>query len=220
MKGDFTMFRFVRVSVFGLATCLLSGSAFAADSGQRTFAQITVEPAVDSSTGNTIYVLTPEKAQVPAKPNDATVAPLFLTLYPLSSSVSADDFNCLPTNCDHVNVLPFHFAGYDPLPGTNKACVDFNGGQECALVKGHDHLVSIASTGGDPNRTCHVQLVVFTSKAFSDGAINNRIKTESQVQALLANNDVMIVDTPIMLHCSIASEQTYDRATPVVIQFP
>src|SRR5437899_9633799 len=99
MKGDFTMFRFVRVSVFGLAACFCSASTFAADSGQRTFAQITVEPAVDSSTGNTIYVLTPDNARVPAKPNDASVAPLYLTLYPLSSTVSADDFNCLPTNC-------------------------------------------------------------------------------------------------------------------------
>src|SRR5438445_1926183 len=96
-------------TLLSLAACLTSSTAFAADSGQRTFAQITVEPAVDSSTGNTIYVLTPDNARVPAKPNDASVAPLYLTLYPLSSSVSAGDLNCLPTNCEHVNVLPFHF---------------------------------------------------------------------------------------------------------------
>src|SRR5438105_13994840 len=121
------MFRFFRMPVLAFAAGLSLMSAFGADSGQRTFAQITVEPAVDSSTGNTIYVLTPDNAQVPAKPNDASVAPLYLPLYPLSSTISAADFNCLPTNCAHVNVLPFQFAGYDALPGSNKACVHLNG---------------------------------------------------------------------------------------------
>jgi hypothetical protein len=56
-------------------------------------------------------------------------APLYLPLYPFSSTVVADDLNCQPTNCDHVNVLPFPSAAYDARPGTDPACVDFNGWQ-------------------------------------------------------------------------------------------
>ncbi len=195
-------------------------AATAADSGQRTFAQVEVEPAIDSTTGNTVYLLTPLKAPFPSKANQKATAPLYLPLYPLSSTVSASDLNCQPTNCDHANVLPFQFSGYDPLPGSSQACVDFNGGQDCALVKGHDHLVGIASTGGDFNVAWSVKLVVFTSKGFGDGAINTRITTLDQINALVANKDVVILDTPITFNCSSTSEQTYVKGTPVVIPFP
>lgn len=203
-----------------VAAFFSASEAFAADSGQRVFAQIVVEPAVDSTTGNTIYVLSPEKAPVPTNVNAGAMAPLFLPLYPLSSTVSAFDLNCLPTNCDHVNVLPFHFAGYDAIPGSSDACRHFNGGQDCSLVKGHDHLIGIPRTGGDSNRICNVQLVVFTQKAFDDGAINTRVKTVDQVNALVANQEAMVVITPISLNCSIVAERTYELGTPVVVAFP
>jgi hypothetical protein len=220
------MFRNHRISSFAaasvglVASLFLANAAVASDSGQRTFAQVVVEPAVDMSTGSTIYLLTPNKAASPSKVNVAATSPLYLTLYPLSSTVSAFDLNCQPNNCEHVNVLPFHFSGYDALPASSPICVDFNGGQECALVKGHDHLVAAASTGGDFHAACNVQLVAFTSKAFGDGAINTRIKTLDQLNALVASNDVMIVKTPITVHCSIASERTYELGTPVVIPIP
>jgi hypothetical protein len=98
--------------------------------------------------------------------------------------------------------------------------VDFNGGQDCSLVKGHDHLVGVPSTGGDFNVAWHVVLVVFTSKAFQDGAINTRIKTLDQIKALVANNEAITVDTPVTFNCSITSERTYELGTPVVIPFP
>jgi len=220
------MFRHQRISSFAAASvalaallCLTS-AAIAADSGQRTFAQATVEPAVDTATGDTVYLLTPNKAASPSKANDAAVSPLYLTLYPLASTVSAFDLNCQPNNCEHVNVLPFHFSGYDALPATSAICEQFNGGQECSLVKGHDHLVAAASTGGDFHATCHVQLVVFTSRAFGNGAINTRIKTLNELNALVASNDIMIVDTPFKVHCSIVSQRTYELGAPVVIPIP
>ncbi len=95
-------------------------AATAADSGQRTFAQVEVEPAIDSSTGNTVYLLTPLKSPFPSKANQKATAPLYLPLYPLSSTVSASDLNCQPTNCDHANVLPFQFSGYDPRSGERR----------------------------------------------------------------------------------------------------
>jgi len=218
------MFRSRRFPFFAAALVVLvactcgTSKAIASESGQRNFAQVSVEPAIDSSTGNGIYLLTPIKAPFPSKANTVATAPLYLPLYPLSSTVPTSDLNCQPTNCDHVNVLPFHFSGYNALPGTDQACVDFNGGQECSLVKGHDHLVGVAPTG-DFNVAWHVKLVVFTSKAFGDGAINTRITTVGQIDALVASKDVMVTDTPITFNCSITSEQTYERGTPVVIPF-
>ena len=87
--------------------CVTTSKAFASDSGQRNFAQVSVEPAVDSSTGDGIYLLTPIKAPFPSKANKVATAPLYIVLYPVTSTVPAFDLNCQPTNCDHVNVLPF-----------------------------------------------------------------------------------------------------------------
>ena len=53
-------------------------NAYAQESGQRTFAQVSVEPAIDYSTGNTIYLLTPVKAPFPSKANPVATAPLYL----------------------------------------------------------------------------------------------------------------------------------------------
>lgn len=213
-------FPFLAAVLVVAATCLyVTGQAIASESGQRNFAQVSVEPAVDSFNGSAVYLLTPIKSPFPSKANTVATAPLYLPLYPLSSTVPASDLNCQPTNCDHANVLPFHFAGYDALPGTAPACVDFNGGQDCALVKGHDHLVGVPPTG-DFNVAWHVMLVVFTTKAFGDGAINTRITTLDQLNNLKTSGDVIVLDTPVTFNCSITSEQTYERGTPVVIPFP
>ena len=173
-----------------------TANANAQESGQRTFAQVSVEPAIDYSTGNTIYLLTPIKAPFPSKANPIATAPLYLPLYPLSSTVVASELNCQPGNCDHANVLPFADAGfYGALPGTDPACTDFNGGQPCSLVKGHDHLVGKASTHGDFNVAWTVKPVIFTHKAFEDGMINVRITTLTQLMAEVASQDVVIAPT-------------------------
>ena len=204
-----------------LIACLCgTGKAVISESGQRNFAQASVEPAFDDSTGNTVYLLTPINAPFPSKANPKAVSPLYIPMYPVTSTVSASDLNCQPTNCDHLNVLPFHFSGYTALPGSNQACVDFNGGEDCSLVKGHDHLVGVPRSGGDFNVAWHVELVVFTSKAFADGKINTRITTDSQIDELVASHDAVIVDTPITFNCQITAERTYDLGTPVVIPFP
>ena len=119
-------------------------TAFSQESGQRTFAQVSVEPALDTATGNTVYLLTPNKAPFPSKANPVATAPLYLPLYPVTSTVPADELNCQPTNCDHVNVLPFPSADYGVLLGTDWRCVDFNGGNTCSPVEGHDHLLGVA----------------------------------------------------------------------------
>jgi hypothetical protein len=119
-----------------------------------------------------------------------------------------------------LNVLPFPDSDYGALSGSDQACTDFNGGSPCSPVKGHDHLVGVASTGGNFNQAWHVELVIFSPAAFVDGSINTRITTLSQLQALEQSGDVFIVDTPITFSCSVTSKETYERGTPVVIPYP
>jgi hypothetical protein len=214
-------FPYLAIALVGSVVYLsAANNALCQDSGQRTFGQASVEPAVDSSNGSTVYLLTPDKAPFPSKANPVATAPLYLPLYPLSSTVPAGELNCQPTNCDHVNVLPFPSTAYGALPGTAQACVDFNGGKPCSLVKGHDHLVGVPSTHGDFNVAWHVKLVVFTPTAFVDGKINTRITTLSQINALVASQDAVILDTPVTFNCSITSARTYEMGTPKVIPFP
>lgn len=198
----------------------LTARAGAADSGQRIFGQSDVEPAINDATGGSIYLLTPLKSPFPSKSSPAASAPMYIPMYPVSSAVSATGLNCQPTNCDHLNVLPFPQVDYGVLPGSATACADFNGGSPCSPVEGHDHLVGIASTGGDFNVAWHVKLVVFTPAAFADGKINTRITALSQIQALVKSGDVFIADTPITFNCSSTSEKTYELGTPVAIAFP
>jgi hypothetical protein len=212
---------FIALAIAALSALLvLPTNALASESGQRTFGHASVEPAFDDSTGGTVYLLTPINAPFPTKNNTRADAPLYLVVYPLTSAISANDLNCQPTNCDHANVLPFPNSDYGALPATDKACVDFNGGKPCSSVKGHDHLVGIASTGGDFNVAWHVKLVFFTHDGFTSGKINTRITTLNQLQTLANNGDVVISDTPITFHCSKTSAQTYDNGTPVVIPYP
>lgn len=210
--------------LMGAAAFLCAGTMHAQSSmpqsGQVTLGNSTIEPAFDDTTGGVTYLLTPKGAPFPAKANAAAVAPLYLVVYPLDSSVDASTLNCQPTNCDHVNVLPFPDPDYGAMPGDSTVCTDFNGGAPCSIVKGHDHLVGIANTAGDWNVAWAVKLVFFTHPAFTDGTINHRVTTLAQIQALQKAGEVVIADTPIVFNCSKVSGKTYDLGIPTVINFP
>jgi hypothetical protein len=211
----------VAVILFVAATGLtLSGEAQTVNSGERVFGKVTIEPFLDDSNGNEVYMLETQKTPSPSRSNIRAAAPLYAVVYPVSSTVPEYELNCQVTNCDHLNVLPFPDTDYGLLPGSDQACTDFNAGNPCSPVKGHDHLVGVASTGGDFNVAWHVELVLFTQHAFIDSQINTRITTLSQLQALVNSGDAFIVDTPITFNCSVVSEQTYDLGSPVVIPYP
>jgi len=205
--------------VVAAAIPYVSSKAAVIDSGQRSYGNSEVEPAFNDSNGNVIYLLTPLKNPFPSKANSKGTAPLYLVLYPLNSAVPASDLNCQPTNCDHSNVLPFADTDYGALPGADHACLDFNSGNPCSPVEGHDHLVGVAPTG-DFNQAWQVMLVVFTHAAFLDGKINTRITTLSQIQALQKSGDAIVVDSGIAFNCSVTPETTYELGTPVVIPYP
>ncbi|HUX43658.1 MAG TPA: hypothetical protein VMV57_02810 [Terracidiphilus sp.] len=212
----------LRAAVLSVAAALLGAPMAAlAQSGEVALGQSTVEPAFDNANGNLIYLLTPDKSPFPSTANQQhAAAPLYMVAYPTSSTIDASTLNCQPTNCSHLEVLPFPAPGYAALPGSNQACIDFNGSQPCAQLKGHDHLVGIASTGGDFNVDWLVELVVFTQKGFSDGAINNRVTTLAQIQALESQNDVMVIDTGLYFTCSKVSSSPYYRGTPLQVVYP
>jgi hypothetical protein len=164
-------------------------------SGQRAFGQVTVEPAVDLATGNEIFLLTPDHVPMPSNAAQRAHAPLYLVLYPTASTIDADTLNCQPVNCDHVQTFVY------PL-------------------KGHDHLVGVAHTGGDFNVAWDVVLVAFTPQGFGDGAINNRILTLAQLNAALAAGDVLTIGPVTSFNCSITSPATYLKGTPLTFNVP
>lgn len=210
----------VASSVMAAAFLCAPSNAQVLPSGQRANGQYEVEPAFNYSTGNGVYLLTPLKVPLPSHANPRATAPFYEILYPQSSAIPGSELNCQPTNCDHGNVLPFPDSDYGALLGSDQACTDFNGGAPCSALKGHDHLVGIASSGADFNVAWHVWLVVFTHAAFVDGAINTRVITLNQLKALVANGDAYYVDTGFAFNCSVTSERTYEIGTPVAIQYP
>jgi hypothetical protein len=205
------MFRSAVRSILALlALVLLSGPAWC-QSGQTAFGQASVEPAVDYASGNTIFLLTPVKVQIPSKANPRATAPLYLVAYPAGSTVNPSVLNCQPHNCDHVNVLPFPAPGY---PNGGSECVAWGlpaGG--CSLLIGHDHLVGVPHTG-DFNVAWSVVLVVFTQAGIDAGMANNRVLTLVDMAHLIARGYAFEAATPIVFNCSVVSPTVYYRGTP------
>jgi hypothetical protein len=180
----------------GLLVCL-TGSAngqITWYSGQRAFGQLVIEPAVDSATGNEIFLLTPDKGPFPSKAAQRAHAPMYLVLYPDTSTIDANSLNCQPTNCDHLQTFAY-------------------------TLKGHDHLVGVRPTG-DFNVAWDVILVAFTDQGFQDGAINTRILTLDQLNAVLAAGDATTIGPVTTFNCSITSAVTYLKGIPLSFTVP
>ena len=160
-------------------------------SGQRSFGNVSVEPAVNMADGSQIFLLTPKGAKTNANPR--AHAPLYLVMYPGVSSIPASTLNCTPTNCDHANAFPPY--------GT-------------AGLKGHDHLVGMPHTG-DFNVAWDIYIIAFTPQGFSDGAINTRILTLSALNAAIKAGDVaQPINFNFAFNCSSVSAATYLKGTP------
>jgi hypothetical protein len=225
--------RFLAVAfLFGSLALLAATAAIpsgGAPSGQRMFGNTsfdsstgfftggggTIEPAYDDTTGTLVYLSTPNNAHVNLNaPLDTStgmprnVAPIYLPVYPVASGIDPASLNCahIPVdNCpDHgpivagaVSALPAYASG----------------------VAGHDHLVGIASTGGDFNILWEPVLVIFTTKGctVADPACNShtRILTLDQINTAVANQTAFLVPLPqLTFHCSSVSAAAYSRATP------
>ena len=203
-------------------------------SGEVIQGNSTIGPVFDSATGATLFVRQPLGAPMPVDSNVNAMSPVYVVVYPLDSHLPADSLQCLPTNCDHLNVLPFPDPDYKPDPNSNYTqeeidaiCQKWNGGAPCSLVLGHVHLFGVASDGGDFTVPHYVKLLLFTHQAFTNCAIDRPdcvydklVRTLAQMQALVVSGDLTPpLDTPITVNLSVVPEQTYELGTPTVIPF-
>jgi hypothetical protein len=190
-------FVFLMAAVLGISPVLAS-----TPSGEVTFGKTVIEPAYDDTTGTLVYLSTPMNVVV--HPNFAhNVAPIYLPVYPVGSTVVASS----TLNCQHVPVenCPDHG---DLVAGAAQAIMPsvYAGG-----VLGHDHLVGIASTGGDWNVLWEPVLVLFTNAT----AANEHLITLDQINAALAADDVTEIPVPsLTFHCSAVSAKAYTHGSP------
>ena len=160
-------------------------------------------------------------------------APIFLPVYPAGSGIDSATLNC-----DHLVPL-------NPGPGTGDNCIDHGnavanavvciepgvyaqGGipdPNCAQgstsppntsnVLGHDHLVGIASTGGDFNVLWEPVLVLFTSVNPNQARITTLAQIETAVN--VTHTAFLVPLPPLTFHCSAEGSAAYDKATPAPI---
>ena len=169
-------------------------------SGERQTGQVTIEPAYDDTTGQIIYLATPNKSPNPTPANSHAVAPLYLVLYPPGT---AGTFNCMgvPGNCPDHGAL---------VAGAATANMPSVYGTDPTAIPGHDHLVAGPASHGDFNVAWHVYLELFTSAS----AVRH-ITTDGALDAAIAAGDVIEVDTGIVFTCAVVSAAAYWVGTPV-----
>ena len=188
------------VIAFSLLVRPATGLASGLPTGETTFGQTTVEPAYNDANGSLVYLSTPHNTQV--NPNFAhNVAPIYLPMYPIGSTVGT-------LNCEDVPIenCPDHGPLVASLAEALMPTV-YGGG-----VLGHDHLVGIASTGGDFNIDWEPVLLLFTNPA----AANMHITTLRQVNwALQTGNAIPVPLQPATFHCSVVPASVYNRGTPL-----
>jgi hypothetical protein len=189
--------------VFLIAALLSISPVFASTpSGEVTFGKTVIEPAYDDATGTLVYLSTPMNVVV--HPVFArNVAPIYLPVYPVGSAVVTSS----TLNCQHVPVenCPDHG---NLVAGAAQAISTANGfgSVYAGGVLGHDHLVGIASTGGDFNILWLPTLVLFTNSA----AANEHVTTLAQLNAAVAAGDAIEIPVPsLTFNCAVVSAAVY-----------
>ena len=188
---------------------MYGSSSFSTDTGTFTGGGGTVEPAYDDTTGTLVYLQTPNGAHTKPPANNVNVAKIYLPVYPVGSGIDPATLNCAhqpADNCpDHGPIVAGAVMGIDKSLNNNTCSV------YCDGVLGHDHLVGIASTGGDFNVIWEPALIIFTDAA----AATQHITTLDQVNAVLDAGEAIEVDLPQLdFKCASVSAAAYNRGTP------
>jgi hypothetical protein len=178
-------------------------------SGHFTGGGGTIEPAYDDTTGTLVYLQTPNGPAVhlpktidPSTGLPVNVAPIYLPMYPAGSGIDPAMLNCAHVPADNC---PDHGPLLAAVAASIMPSVYDTG------VLGHDHLVGIASTGGDFNVIWEPVLVLFTNPA----AAMTHITTLKQINdAVGSGNAIEVPVPPATFHCSSVSAAAYWRATP------
>jgi len=164
----------------------------------------TIEPAYDDANGSLLYIFTPNGPTVHpvVHANHSNVAPIYLPVYPVGSTVDASTLNCTHMPSDNCPDHGLAVAGF--VQGNFPAVYG-------AGVIGHDHLIGVSKTGGDFNIIWEPTLVVFNSVAASD----EHVTTLSQIAQLQQEQAITLVPLPPLdFHCSVVSAAAYARGTP------
>lgn len=193
------------------AVCAFMGvpaaTAAALPSGEVVVGHTVIEPAYDDSTGQLVYLSTPMGTQV--HPNFAhNVAPIYLPMYPVGAPVGT--LNCEDTTATTTENCPDH--GPEVAGATMAISAQAGFGSVYANgVLGHDHLVGIASSGGDFNILWEPVLVIFTNSA----AASQHVTTLSQITTLVSTGNAIEVPVPqATFHCASVSAAVYNQGTP------
>jgi hypothetical protein len=195
--------------VSALVVVIAAGSSGAASipSGQRTLAQNVLEPVYnDENAGEIGYIMQPEHTAQPVPSNPAAWAPFYLVIYPVGST-AATTYLCMHLPVDNCpthgpGVAAFAQATYPTVYG--------------AGVIGHDHLMDFPG-GSDFNIAWEPMFVLFTPQGAADGAVNEHVLTDAQIDALVASGDAKVFPRPTRTFiCASVPERVYDMATPLV----
>jgi hypothetical protein len=196
----------VTIAAFiSLAGLVATSSAFAdtLPTGERALGQSLIEPAINDVSGGLTYLLTPGGVANPVSSSPQASAPLYLVVYPTSAMSSVGTLNCEDVPVENC---PDHGPEIAGLAESVVPSV-YGGG-----VAGHDHLVGIASSGGDFNVAWTVWVVLFTNPA----AANDHLTTLSAINAAIQSGSAFIFPHAITtFHCNAVSAAAYNRGTPV-----
>ena len=184
-----------------------------------------IEPVYNDITGTIGYISTPRGTPNPVNANPKSWAPIYLPVYPTSSTVPMNyTLNCQDTVGAPLNTVencPDHGPA---VAGAVQAIAssftppftDISAGG----VAGHDHLLAPPGTkkdGGDFNVAWTPTLMIFTNAA----AANVHVTTLAQINADVNNHDAILVPldgsngTPnLTFHCSSVPASVYNNGTP------
>jgi hypothetical protein len=179
------------------------------------------------NSGEVGYINTPAGTQHPVPSNPASWSPIYLPVYPTSSTITTTGSGANgPLDCQH-----FEATGTDNCPdhgnaiaGLAKSCPApipvLPGSDSCSQavrnvyaggVAGHDHIMDFHG-GADWNVAWEPIIVLFTNA----NAANTRLLTDTQIEAAIASHNAIAIPRPgRTFHCSLVSDSVWALSTAV-----
>jgi len=171
--------------------------------GERLLHQASVEPAYNAANGDLGFLLTPIHAPDPVKANPKSWAPIYLPVYPTTTTVSTT------LNCMHIPAenCPSHG---DLVAGAAQAISAGAGFGDVYAngVLGHDHVADFPG-GDDFNIAWEPILVLFKTA----DAANVHLTTDAAILDAAAAGKVMLVPAPnLTFMCAVVPAAVWNRA--------
>lgn len=219
------------VLVVGVVAAVAAQGPLPPPTGERTHVQSQLEPVFNAENrGEVGYINTPNGTQHPVPSNPASWSPIYLPVYPTSSTITTSGSGANgPLSCEHFEGSP----GTDNCPdhgntiaGLAKSCPApisvLPGSDSCSQavrnvyaggVAGHDHVMDFPG-GADWNVAWEPIIVLFTNGA----AANTRLLTDTEIDNAIAAHDAIAIPLPNRtFHCSLIPGSVWAMSTAVPI---